>query len=390
MAGEPIGSPDDHRRGGVRDSTSMRAAVTLEQCWHRVPGGTARAAIELAGVLAQRGRVEVVGVAAAHRRNPLPPWAPPVPVRHMPLPRLALYEAWHHTGRPHVERVTGPIDVIHATGVSVPPRSAPLVVTVHDLAVLHDPDQFTRRGVTFMRKAIELTAERADLVLCSSRSTLEDCRVQGFPAERLRLVPLGVHDQRATEDDIERMRRIHRLPGRYILFVGTLEPRKNLAGLLEAFRQLIRSPDHDDVTLVVVGPEGWGEDLMPTMERLGDRCRPIGFVPAADLRALYAGAEVFCYPSLLEGFGLPVLEAMVQGIPVVTSTGTATEELVEDDAGIAVAPQDPTAIAAALSEVLSDRALAERLSAAGRHRAEIYSWGHTAELVEAAYDEVAG
>jgi glycosyltransferase involved in cell wall biosynthesis len=366
----------------------MRVALTLEQCWHRVPGGTARAAIELASVLSARDAVEVVGVAAAHRRDPLPPWTPPVPVRQMKLPRLALYESWHHVGHPDVERATGPVDVIHATGVAVPPRSAPLVVTVHDLAVLHDPDQFTRRGVAFMRKAIELTAERADLVLCSSRATLDDCRVQGFDPARLRLVPLGVHEQRATADDVDRMRRIHRLPGRYILFVGTLEPRKNLAALLESFRQLIRDPAHDDVTLVVVGPEGWGEDLMPIMARLGDRCRPVGFVPADDLRALYAGAEVFCYPSLLEGFGLPVLEAMVQGAPVVTSTGTATEELVEDDAGIAIAPQDPTAITAALSEVLSDPGLAARLSDNGRRRAEIYSWSHTAELVETAYREL--
>jgi len=98
----------------------MRVAVTLEQCWHRVPGGTARAAIELTGVLHERGNVEVIGVSAAHRRRPLPPWDPPVPVRSMRMPRLAMYESWHHVGRPSVESATGPIDVIHATGVVVP------------------------------------------------------------------------------------------------------------------------------------------------------------------------------------------------------------------------------------------------------------------------------
>lgn len=367
----------------------MRAAVTLEQCWHRVPGGTARAAIEQVRAVAARGGVDQVGVAAAHRESPLPPWVPPIEVRHLPIPRLALYESWHHLGRPAVERATGPVDVIHATGVVVPPRTAPLVVTVHDLAVLHDPDQFTRRGVSFLRRAIELTLERADLVLCSSRATLDDCRVQGFEGDRLRLVPLGVHDHVATEADVERMRAIHRLRGRYVLFVGTLEPRKNLAGLLEAFRQLVRRPGSGDVTLVVVGPSGWGEDLAPRMAALGDRCRPVGFVPPDDLRALYAGAEAFCYPSLLEGFGLPVLEAMVQSTPVVTSTGTATEELVEGDAGIAVAPQDPTAIASALAEVLEDPVRAAELSVASRRRALEYSWTRTAELVAGAYDDVA-
>ena len=366
----------------------MRVAVTLEQCWHRVPGGTARAAIEQVRAVDARGDVEQVGVAAAHRRPPLPPWVPPIEVRQLPVPRLVLYESWHHLGRPEVERATGPVDVIHATGVAVPPRTAPLVVTVHDLAVLHDPDQFTRRGVAFLRRAIDVTAERADLVLCSSRATLDDCRVQGFDVDRLRLVPLGVHGHVATDADVAHMRAIHRLRGRYILFVGTLEPRKNLLGLIEAFRQVARRPGLSDVTLVVVGPSGWGEDLGPRMAALGDRCRPIGFVPADDLRALYAGAEAFCYPSLLEGFGLPVLEAMVQGTPVITSTGTATEELVDDDAGIAVAPQDPTAIASAIVEVLEDPDRARKLAEAGRRRSEEYTWAHTAQLVTDAYREL--
>ncbi|QGG95825.1 glycosyltransferase family 4 protein [Actinomarinicola tropica] len=368
----------------------MRVAVTLEQCWHRVPGGTARAAIEQVRAVAARGDVDQVGVSARHREGPEEAWVPPIEVRQLPLPRLALYESWHHLGRPPVERATGPVDVVHATGVAVPPRTAPLVVTVHDLAVLHDPDQFTRRGVSFMRKAIELTAARADLVLCSSRATLDDCRVQGFPSERLRLVPLGVAAEEATADEVARVRQSYGLTGRYVLFVGTIEPRKNLRGLLDAFRRVTSTPELADVTLALVGPPGWGEDLAPRVAALGDRCRTLGFVPTDDLRALHAGADAFCYPSLLEGFGLPVLEAMVQGTPVVTSAGTATEELVEGGAGLAVPPRDPAAIAAALVEVLTDEDVARSLGEAGRRRSQQYTWARTAELVVDAYRDAAG
>ncbi|HSL59812.1 MAG TPA: glycosyltransferase family 1 protein [Acidimicrobiales bacterium] len=365
----------------------MRVAVTLEQLWHRVPGGTARAAIDVAAAVAARGDVDQIGVAARHDGPPDEPWVSPIELRHLPLPRLALYEAWHGLRRPRVERATGPVDVVHATGVAVPPRSAPLVVTVHDLAVLHDPGHFTRHGVRFLRRAIDLTRRDADLVLCSSAATVADCERAGFRAERLRQVPLGVEVAPASPDDVARVRATHGLEGGYLLFVGTVEPRKNLATLLDAVARL----DPAVVPrLVLVGPTGWGDDLGARIAALGDRCRPLGFVPAADLPGLYAGAAAFCYPSLLEGFGLPVLEAMAQGTPVVTSTGTATEELVAGGAGIAVDPRDPDAIAGALHRVVTDPALAAELAAVGRRRAAEHTWARTAELTVAAYREAAG
>jgi glycosyltransferase involved in cell wall biosynthesis len=167
-----------------------------------------------------------------------------------------------------------------------------------------------------------------------------------------------------------------------VLWVGTVEPRKNLPTLLEAFRRL-----PDDVTLVLAGPEGWQEDLADHRAGLEERIRTPGFVDAGDLAALYAGADVFCYPSLLEGFGMPVLEAMAQGAPVVTSAGTATAE-VAGDAGLLVEPTDPEALAAALGAVLDDEALAARLRSAGLARAATYTWERTARLTVAAYREV--
>lgn len=363
----------------------MRVAVTLEQCWHRVPGGTARAAIDQVVALAATDEVDLIGVSARHKEPPAPPWAPPIPVEQLRLPRLVMYEGWHHLGWPHVEDATGPVDLIHATGVAVPPRTVPLVVTVHDLAVRHDPSTFTRRGVSFMRRAIETTKERADLVLCSSRATFDDCVADGFAEERLRLVPLGVAAAPAGAEAVARVRAHYSLPERFVLFVGTLEPRKNLAGLLAAFARVETDPG---VELVVVGPTGWGEQVDPATHGLGGRVRALGFVPGEDLGAVYAAAEVLAYPSLLEGFGFPVLEAMAQGTPAVTSTGTSTEELVADGGGRAVDPRDHDALAAALTELLGTPDLVAELGEQGRKVAASYSWDRTARLTLDAYREL--
>ena len=362
----------------------MRVAVTLEQCWHSVPGGTARAAIEQVRSIDERGDVELIGVSARHRHDPPEPWVPPVPVSRLNVPRLLMYEGWHHLGWPHIEDATGPVDLIHATGVAVPPRTVPLVVTLHDLAVLHDPSTFTRRGVSFMRRAIDLTRERADLVLCSSQATLDDCVANGFDPGRLRLVPLGVGNEAVSAADVARVRAHYDLPDRYVVFVGTREPRKNLAGLLAAYERLDRS---DEVGLVLVGPTGWGEHGADRDDVVG--VTSLGFVPPDDLGALYAGAAVSCYPSLLEGFGLPVLEAMAQGTPVVTSSGTATEELVAEGGGVAVDPRSADAIASAIAGLLDDAAGAAAMGEQGRRIAGTYTWERTARLTVDAYREAA-
>jgi glycosyltransferase involved in cell wall biosynthesis len=357
--------------------------MTVEQCWHRVPGGTATAAIGMAHGLSDHDDLSLVGVAARHRRAPRDEWEPPLPVRHLFLPRIALYESWHRLRRPRVEIVTGPVDVVHATSIAMPPRSAPIVLTIHDLAFLREPSHFTARGLSFFRRALSLALAEADLVLCSSRATARDCRTAGFEAGRLRLVPLGVAVDEATEADVERVRRRHGLDRPYLLWTGTVEPRKNLAGLIEAARRI-----DADLDIVLAGPPGWNEDLDALVARAGRTVRVLGFVPASELAALYAGARLFCWPSLAEGFGFPVLEAMAQGTPVVTSKGTATEELA-DGAGVLVDPRSPDSIAAGMASVLDDDALAARLAEAGRRRAAEYTWQRSARLVADAYREVA-
>ena len=351
----------------------MRVAVTLEQCWHDVPGGTAAAAIEVTRRLMGE-RVALVGVAARHRTLPRRPWTPPIEVRHHALPRPLLYEAWHGLRRPAVEKVTGPVDVVHATTIIVPGHRAPLVVTVHDLAWRHEGARFTRRGVRFFERGLELVRREARLVLCSSRATMADCSAAGIEPSRLRHVPLGVGVS-AAGTSFKELQDRYRLPDRFVLFVGTLEPRKNLAGLVAAMAEL------PDLALVVVGPAGWGDD---TAGLLGERATALGFVGAAELAALYRAATVFCYPSFWEGFGLPILEAMSHGTPVVTSRGGATEE-VAGDAAVLVDPHDPSVIAAGIRVASEQRA---DLAIAGRRRADAFTWEATAASTLAAYHEV--
>jgi glycosyltransferase involved in cell wall biosynthesis len=187
------------------------------------------------------------------------------------------------------------------------------------------------------------------------------------------LVPWGVETVAVDDADRDRVRRCHDLPDRFVLSVGTLEPRKNLARLADAVQRI-----DDPIQLVVVGPDGWGD-----IGASGDGCRFIGRVDDRDLAAIYDVATVFAYPSLQEGFGLPVAEAMAQGTPVVTSRGTSTEE-VAGGAAITIDPYDVDSIAGGLAEALARR---DELVALGRARAAELSWSHTVAATIDAYRE---
>ncbi len=365
----------------------MRVAYLLEQCWHRVPGGTATSALGVArAIVADQvsfGLVELIGVRARHDRDPSDDLRPPVPVRALPLPRRALYEAWHTLGRPSVQRATGPVDVIHATGMAIPPRSAPLVVTVHDLAFEHYPQHATRNGLRFFRQSLRRTRERADVVLCPSEATRRDCIDAGLDDAKLRVVPWGVDiPEPIGHEESARVLGAHGLRRRgYVLFVGTIEPRKNLRTLIAAYARVCHDVDAD---LALVGPAGWNEDLDDVLRPVRDRVHLLGHVPRRDLDVLYAGAAAFCYPSLLEGFGMPVLEAMAAGAVVVTSAGTATAE-VAGDAALLVDSHDVDALGAALGAACTDEQVAADLRARARARAATFTWARAAALTVDAY-----
>lgn len=331
--------------------------------------------MRVAEAMAADTEVTLLGVAGRHAHLPIEPWSPVIPIAHLPVGGPLLYDLWLRRNWPKVERATGPIDVAHATTLIPCATDMPMVVTVHDLAFLHDPSQFTRRGNSIFRRSLEQIRRRADLVLCSSQSTMDDCVSAGIAAERLRLVPLGVEATRVDVSETERVAALYRLPERYLLFVGTVEPRKNLRRLATAVSLL-----DDPLPLIVAGAQGWGDVAIPS----GVDIRFVGFVPPGDLGGLYAGAEVLCYPSEREGYGLPVLEAMVQGTPVVTSRGTATEEAA-DGAAVLVDPYDPADIARGIAEASARR---ESLSAGGVARAGRATWRMTAQLTADAYREL--
>lgn len=363
----------------------MRVAVTVEQSWHVVPGGIAISTVELLRALRDRADLDLVGVAARHREEPPTALRPPVPVRSFRLGRRALYESWQRLRLPVVERATGPVDLLHDAGYVVPPSRAPLVATVHDLAFLTHPDHYTWHSRAVLRRGMVLARRHARLVICPSETTRDACVAAGFDPERLRVVPWGVRTRSQDGAVAGETRRRFGLDRPYVLFCGTVEPRKNLGRVLEAFRALDRS----DVELVLAGPRGWKEDLADGVSRLEGRVRALGHVAPEDLDALYDGASVVVYPSLLEGFGLPVLEAMAHGAPVVTSAGTATEE-VAGDAALLVDPLDVDAIGGAIERLLEDRDLAAALGAAARSRASTFTWGRAAARVADVYAEAVG
>ena len=362
----------------------MRVAVTVEQSWHVVPGGIAVATVELLRALTARDGLDLVGVAAWHRRPPAAGLVPPVPIRRFPLPRRALYESWQWLRTPSVERATGRVDVVHDAGYVVPPSKAPLVATVHDLSFLTYPHHYTWHSRQVFRRGLELTRRHARLVMCPSLATKAACEDAGIGAERLRVVPLGVRMHTPEPDLIDLVRRRYRLERPFVLFVGTVEPRKNLHRVIQAFREL----DAAELELILVGPQGWMEDVDDALDGLHGRARTLGYLPRDQLDVLYAQAAAVVYPSLAEGFGLPVLEAMANGAAVVTSAGTATEE-VAGDAALLVDPLDVGAIAAALRQLIDDRAFAAALGAAAKARASTFTWERSAELAAAVYAEAA-
>lgn len=319
--------------------------------------------------------VEVIGVAGRHRNPPKPSFVPSVPVRHMSLRAPFLYETWLRLGWPSVESVTGDVDVVHCTGFVPPPSKAPMVSTLHDVAWRHRPDHFTRHGVRVFERSLAEVRRRAELVLCPSRVSMLDAERAGIPFERLRLVPWGVEALEVDEAHKAAVRVTHGLPREYLLFVGTVEPRKNLGRLVEALERA-----ECDLPLVVAGSVGWGDSGVVASSRV----QFIGFVPEVDLPALYAGAAVFCYPSEREGFGMPVLEAMSYGTPVVTSSGTSTEE-VAGGAAVLVDPFDVDDIARGVDEAMGRRV---ELSMWGLRQAARRHWSETARLTVDAYREV--
>lgn len=365
-------------------SAAPRVAMTLTQDWHAVPGGTAVAANALARELIRRDGVELIA-AVPRGGEPTEGFAPQVPTARLGLPVPVLYDAWNLLRRPLVTSATGAVDLVHLTvPIACPRESVPMVATVHDLFPLTMPRLFTRRGAGLMARGLRRIRDEAAAVMVPTEVMRAEFVDHGFDPDRLHVVPLGV--DRVPDPDAVRSREL--LAGLgigepFVLFVGTAEPRKGLDVLIDALRSVQR-----DLRLVVVGPEGWG-DVEPSLATLGNRVVRTGFLPEADLRILQATATVTCVPSRAEGFGLPVLEAMAAGSPVVTTSSTSMEE-VAGGAALLVPAGDATALGRAIDEVVGDPSAADELRRLGRLRAAAMTWARAAERVESVYRAVLG
>ena len=366
-------------------ASAPRVAMTLTQDWHAVPGGTAVAANALAAALETTDEADVVGVVPRGRR-PVASAVPPVPTVALPLPVPYLYDFWHHVRRPRITSVTDKVDLVHLTvPIAAPPERIPTVATVHDLLPVTMPELFRRRGVRLMTRGLDRIRREAAAVIVPAELMREEFVEHGFDPARLHVVPLGVEPPpRPTPAEVRELLARLGLEEPFVLFVGTAEPRKGLDVLVDALARLGR----DDVTLALVGPAGWG-DLGTSLDALGERVRRLGYLPTNELRLLQSAAPVTCLPSRAEGFGLPVLEAMACGSPVVTTAGTTMEE-VAGGAALLVPVGDAPALADALEAVLDDPSTAGRLADLGRRRAAEFTWERTARAVGRVYREVLG
>ncbi len=265
------------------------------------------------------------------------------------------------------------------------------VVTFHDVTFMLRPDRYPLARRLYMEAVTRASARLADAIITPSQAVRQDVmRKLGLPGERVVAIPEAAGPQfvPADEDAQGRARWKYRLPSRYILSVGSLEPGKNRGRLIRAYARL--STGGVDCPVVIAGQPAWryeGDLALARRLGLGDQVRFLGYVPNVDLPALYSGATLFAFPSLYEGFGLPVLEAMACGTPVVTSNGSALAE-VAGDAAVLVDPRDVDAIAKAMDQLLCDETLRADLRARGLERAKQFSWERTARETLSVYEIV--
>jgi glycosyltransferase involved in cell wall biosynthesis len=304
---------------------------------------------------------------------------------------------WEQT---YLAAVSRTLNLIHGLAFAAPiASSCPTVVTVHDLSFLRFPSAFRTANRSYLSSITKASTRRAARVIAVSDSTRQDViNLIGVPAERVVVVPNGVNPEFSPADpgDLSEFRQRQGLPTRYILFLGTLEPRKNLVRLVEAYA-LLRSRAQDGAAatippLVIAGGKGWFyREIFARVNDLGlgDQVIFPGFLPAEDLPWWYRGAELFVYPSLFEGFGLPVLEAMACGTPTIASRASSLPEVAGDGA-ILVDPEDVGQLADAMFRVLTTPSLSGQLSAAGLRQAACFPWERTAAATREVYRSVLG
>ena len=357
----------------------IKVAYLIEQCWHRVPGGTAVTAVNLAEEMSRLEGIELVGIAANHKKNSKKSIPESMEIVNSKFPRQILYEMWNRLNIPKVETLVKSIDLVHASGGAVPSTDLPLVATIHDLSWREQNEWFPSRGKRFAEIWLD-KAREARRIICPSQATFKDLVKAGFDEKIIRVVPLGVKTVKVGEEQVKGLLEKNSINTPFVLWVGTIEPRKNIPTLVQAMQKI------PEIPLVLVGPKGWESDLKSVVEPIAERVKIIGEVNEVTKHIWYEAASVFCFPSLMEGFGLPIVEAMSHGTPVVTSSNTATSE-VAGDATLLTDPKSADAIAESIKEILEKSELARELREKGLERAKKMTWENTALATADIYRE---
>ena len=328
------------------------------------------------------------------------PVADPLPVatgvahRAAPLGERWLYRLSYRARLPlPVQSFTGALDLFHSPDFVLPPVSGriPTILTVHDLSFIHYPETFPVKLVEYLNRVVPWSVERADHILADSESTRGDLQsFWGVAPERISVLYSGVNERFRPVTDATALDAVcdrYGLPRPFVLAVGTVQPRKNYEMLVRAFRPVTGHHPH---SLVIVGGKGWLDEGLPKeIERqgLGERVKLAGFVDDADLPALYSAADLLAFPSLYEGFGLPLLEAMACGTPVLSSDASSLPEVAGSSA-VLLSPHDESAWSAALIGLLGDEVARQRLLAAGFERSAQFSWASSARLLASIYRNI--
>jgi glycosyltransferase involved in cell wall biosynthesis len=283
-------------------------------------------------------------------------------------------------------------DVFHASHqCHNPPRRTRLTTTIHDMTCWLTPELHSPPNVAATQWFGQNVMKRADGIIAVSESTRRDVlTILDLEPDRIEVIHPGVADSffEVTAEDVHAAREKHGLTRPYVLFIGTIEPRKNVPGLLAAYARL-KSETRAEYELVVAGPVGWAVRDTVEKVRCAEGVRYLGYLPEADLPGITAGAAVLAYPSFYEGFGFPVAQAMAAGVPVVTSDVSSMPEIA-GDAALLVDPESTEEICDALERLLGSQSLRERLGGAGRRRARQFRWEATARKSLEWFERVAG